>query len=308
MSSRYRLLSAFAAAALAFTVASDARALPQDAIIAVPQYGGIEKLSGGVLSPVITTPGYPAQLAADSAGNIFATQNLSSAIYEVTSSGIASTFADTGFSRTGGIAFDIAGNLYVGGFDNAGSRILKYAPGNTTPTIFVPNGSLVVPTGLAFDSQGNLFVSNNDFSGTTHWLSKVTSGGVVSTFASFSGGTAINLQDLAIDASDNIFVGIAGAGIDKITPGGTVSNWVDLTTAGNPWGMEFDHNGNLYVVDNSGQVLDLFDPSGTLLSQTSGIGPAIGLALVDNVPVPEPASTLLLAGALAALAASRRRR
>lgn len=70
--------------------------------------------------------------------------------------------SDTGLYRSGGIAVDRKGFIYVA---NANDRILAFAPdsdGDASPifTISGPDTGLAHPSGLAFDAVHNLYVSN----------------------------------------------------------------------------------------------------------------------------------------------------
>src|SRR5678816_1313923 len=80
-------------------------------------------------------------------------------------SGFASGLGDTPF----GLAFDSAGNLYVGNLDDTIERI---TPGGVR-SVFASSG-LSVPTGLAFDGLGNLYVANER----TSTIEKFTPSGV----------------------------------------------------------------------------------------------------------------------------------
>ena len=56
-----------------------------------------------------------------------------------------------------GLAFDAAGNLYVG---DSSSNVYKFTPSGVRTTFAtVPAGGL--PLGLAFDAAGNLYVSDS---------------------------------------------------------------------------------------------------------------------------------------------------
>ena len=87
---------------------------------------------------------------------------------------MVSTFA-SGFSSPEGLAFDAAGNLYVGNTNSA--TVSKVTPAGVVSTFA---SGFSGPEGLAFDAAGNLYVANQGFD----TVSKVTPAGVVSTFAS----------------------------------------------------------------------------------------------------------------------------
>src|SRR3954447_18331318 len=74
-------------------------------------------------------------------------------IYKFTTRGAASTFR-SGLDGPEGLAFDVAGNLYVTSFLG---HIYKFTPGAARTTF---TSGLNDPMGLAFDSAGNLYVAD----------------------------------------------------------------------------------------------------------------------------------------------------
>jgi len=195
-------------------------------------------------------------------------------IYKFTSDGVRSTFA-SGLNAPEGLAFDGAGNLYVG---NAGaSQIVKITP-DGTKSVFA--GGFLNPFGLAFNSTGDLFVSTDNGN-----IYQVAPDGSVSTFASGFNQP----HGIAFDSTGNLFVADAGhyqivkvapngqkgafasslfndpkglvfnrldelfmsnyGGITKYEPNGTSSPVSSAAALG--LGMTFDHSGNLFVADFS---------------------------------------------------------
>ena len=69
---------------------------------------------------------------------------------------VETTFATTGLSNPGALAFDAAGNLYVANYNS--NTIEKFTPGGVG-SVFAStllNGA----ASLAFDAAGNLYASN----------------------------------------------------------------------------------------------------------------------------------------------------
>jgi sugar lactone lactonase YvrE len=108
-----------------------------------------------------STPGQSFAIAFDNNGNLFAADAVNATIWKFTPDGTRtvfvgpSAFADETFPV--GLAFDIAGNLFVS---------TEGDPGNDTILVFTPDGmestfatGLTQPRGLAFDASGNLFVA-----------------------------------------------------------------------------------------------------------------------------------------------------
>lgn len=124
------------------------------------------------------------------------------------------------------------------------------------------------PDGAAVDSQGNIFISDQS----NHKIRKIDTNGVVTTFAGsgafgFLDGTGTTAKfyypaGMAIDANDNLYVAdFSNHRIRKITPGGVVTTYAGLGTAGavdgtvsvakfnGPTGVGVDALGNVFVAD-----------------------------------------------------------
>jgi len=145
------------------------------------------------------------------------------------------------------------------------------------------------PISLTVDATGNLFIID----GNNNLIRKITSTGVVSTYAGTGAFGALNgpaaqatfaiMNGLAVDASNNIYVADQGNElIRKITPAGTVStvagkagvygfaNGQDTTAVFNyPNGIAVDKSGNLYVTDANNYVIRKITPTG-LVSTLAG--------------------------------------
>lgn len=114
------------------------------------------------------------------------------------------------------------------------------------------------PSGVAVDAAGNVFVADRD----NHLIRKITSAGVVSTFAG-SGqpafaddtGTAASFDSptaIAIDRTGNLFVADRdNHRLRKITSAAVVSTVGDADSFTAPSGVAVDTIGNVYVSDGS---------------------------------------------------------
>jgi hypothetical protein len=147
------------------------------------------------------------------AQNLFVSDYISSGtIYEFTPGGAQSTYV-SGLPYTEGLAFDSAGNLFVG-IQNLG-EIYKYTPGGVQ-SIFASglNGSW----GLAFDSAGDLFEAD----ALSGHIYKFTPGGTRSAFASGLSFPAA----LAFNSAGNLFEADQNSGnIYEFTPRGRQSTF-----------------------------------------------------------------------------------
>ena len=229
-------------------------------------------------------------LAVDDSGNIYVADQYNNKIRKITSKGLVSTLAGSTtsgnsdgqgtaarFNQPAGIALDTSGNIYVA--DAFNNKIRKITPGGLVTTLAGSgigggidgqgtSASFDYPTGLAVDDSGNIYVAdqfNNE-------IRKITSGGLVSTFAGSitygntdGQGVAASFYypaAVALDTSGNIYVADAQNNeIRKITSGGLVSTVAGSTASGKtngtgsvarfnfPTGLAFDGFGNLYIAD-----------------------------------------------------------
>jgi hypothetical protein len=103
-------------------------------------------------------------LAFDSAGKLFAADEVDQTIYKFTPDGTRSVFVIPSINPDQGpcgLAFDRFGNLFVSietGFtDGPNDGVLKFTPNGMQSTF--ATGLTNYPRGLAFDRAGNLFVA-----------------------------------------------------------------------------------------------------------------------------------------------------
>jgi sugar lactone lactonase YvrE len=183
-----------------------------------------------------------------------------------TDGGAGTLFADTGLNNPQGLAFDVAGNLYVDNFLDG--TITKFTAGGVGSTFAT---GLSFPTGMAFDDAGALFVSNGGAFNITHF----PAGGGSSTFAPFSGSP----YGMAFDNGGNLYVAnFSGSTIRRFTPGGTASVFAD-TGLSQPAGLAFDSVGNLYVANNLNNTIARFTPDGVgSVFASTGMNKPVGLA------------------------------
>jgi sugar lactone lactonase YvrE len=198
----------------------------------------------------------------------------SSAIREITPSGVVSTLASSGVSGASGLAVDSAGDLFIA--DTFNNQIRKITPDRTVTTLAGSGAtgsaddvgtaaSFNAPTGVALDSAGNVYVadSRNDK------IRKITPAGVVSTFAGSgtfgaadgagSAASFNNPQGIATDAADNVYVADTNNHVlRKITPAGVVSTLAITDATGcfvNLRSVTIDRAGLFYVTNATGATV-----------------------------------------------------
>jgi streptogramin lyase len=258
------------------------------------------------------------------------------AIDIVNPDGSSSTFV-TGLDNPAGLAFGPSGNLYVVTRTQAdsGRTISAISPsGSITP--FATNIIGDYLNALAFDAKGNLYVgldgygidkltstgvasrfgsalgqgiaiapNGNIYSAATYLseLYMTTPTGVSTEIRALS-----NPLGLAFDNSGDLFVSEESADqIIEITPSGSQLTYATLSGTGpfpagskvTFYGLAFDSSGNLYVAESNGLTGAIgLVANGTI--QTFATLPGIPVFIADpsvSLPIPEPAGSVLLAGA-----------
>ncbi|TFF33315.1 DUF6443 domain-containing protein [Mucilaginibacter psychrotolerans] len=219
--------------------------------------------------------------------------------------GQTSTFSGSGttsdFNHPIGLVADQSGNIYVA--DRLNYRIRKITPSGIITTIAgsgvqgSANGtgtaaSFGLPNSVAVDAAGNIFVAD----GFNNMIRKITTAGVVTTFAGSTTagyvngtGTAARFNNpfgIAIDGSGNLYVAEAGNHtVRKITTAGVVTTWAGNGTAGFvngngstarfnlPLSVATDSYGRVYVADGNNNAIRMIDASG-YVSTLAGSGSA----------------------------------
>jgi sugar lactone lactonase YvrE len=190
-----------------------------------------------------------------------------------------------------GLAFDSAGNLFVGTFtwdlDSDGNilgisqaAVLKVRGGVTSTFATFFSGTA---TALATDTAGNVFVSSQKFDDTESIIYKVTPDGTVSTFGTVP-GQCFGLAFDNIPPPSGPILFAAGAdstltygSIYEFAPGGVRSIFVGqeaFSSSPGPVDLAFDASGNLFAsisdgTSNSGIVE--FAPDGTESTFATGL-------------------------------------
>jgi hypothetical protein len=233
----------------------------------------------------------PADVAVDSAGNVYVADTDNQTVRRVTTAGVVSTLAGqagtpgsadgsgsaAGFRYPSGLTVDSAGNVYVADTDNETIRRVTLTGSVTTLAGKVGisgstdgSGSAASfngPSGVVADAAGNLYVADtlNDT------IRKVTSAGMVSTIAGAAGasgatdslGTAARFfgpQGLAIDGTGDLYVADTNNGTIRkvVTATGAVTTVAGLAgIAGSADGATSQgrfHYPSGVAVDSSGNL------------------------------------------------------
>jgi len=280
----------------------------------------------------------PSDLVINDDGSFLLTDTSNASLRKVTTAGVVTTFAGTSgskgsadgtgtaarFSAPVGITRDTAGNVYVA--DQTNHVIRRVTPAGVVTTLAGTAGAagstdgtgtaarFNLPTGVAMNSADVLYVA--DFG--SHTLRKVTSSGVVTTFAGTAGtsgstdgtGSAARFNKpsgLALDTAGNLYVADTGnSTVRKVSPAGVVTTLAGLSAIAGlkdgtgalawfnePEGVTSDTAGNLYVADTGNAVIRKITSAGVVTT----------LALTGTAPVimTQPASVSVTTGSSASL-------
>jgi sugar lactone lactonase YvrE len=178
--------------------------------------------------------------------------NQSGSIVEFTADGHELKTFASGQSMSDGLAFDQSGNLYVA--NNFTNTVERYSPTGVDLGAFA-TANLSVPTYIAFDTAGNLYVANYG-SGT---VEKFSPTGV--DLGSFASGLS-QPQGLAFDRAANLYVANFGDGTVKEFS--STGKFLDTFISGlsGAEGIAFDPSGNLYVAQATTNTVSVYSPSG----------------------------------------------
>ena len=208
----------------------------------------------------------PAAIAVDTNGNFFVADSQNDAIRKITTNGVVTTFA---------------GQLGVtGSADGTGT-----------------NAQFNIPSGLAFDQNGNLLVSDSG----NDTIRKITSAGVVSTFAGvagqdgFTNGAAGSAQfssplGIAVAPNGTVYVADSRNHCIRAIAGGVVTTfagsprvWGSADGIGTnaqfngPVGLALDSHTNLFVSDANNDTIRKITPGG-VVTTFAGVAGADGSA------------------------------
>ena len=209
----------------------------------------------------------PNGMVFDKSGNLYVIDEGTDRIRKITPSGTVSTFVSSGLtSNITSLVFDDEDNIYT--IDQGTGDILKITPSATVSTFVTGVGSFSID--IAIDSENNLYVFNR----TDDKVKKVTPAGIVSDYTDteFSGQ---DINGLAFDKNDNLYLTSHNDTIYKYTPSGDLSTYAanndeyDLLDIA--YGMVFDEAGNLYAAGNRKSLIYKVTPKG-VVSTFAGSG------------------------------------
>lgn len=258
----------------------------------------------------------PAGLARDGTGNLYVADRDNHTVRKVTPEGVVTTVAGSPrswghadgngtaarFANPYGVAADAAGNLWITDGSNFTVRRMTAAGAVTTIAGLVgvkgsadgtgSSARFMGPTGISVEGPGLALLTDSE----GHAIRRVTSEGVVSTFAGQAGesGTIdatgpaarfLGPSDVAVDGFGNAYVAEPeDHTIRKVTPAGEVTTLAGLSGVSGgrdgagaaarfdtPSGVACDADGNVYVADRANNAIRKVTPAGEVTT-LAGLG------------------------------------
>jgi sugar lactone lactonase YvrE len=233
------------------------------------------------------------------AGNIYIGDTFNNLIRTMTTTGVVGSLTNPTLGYTNGalssalfygpkgMAFDVAGNAYVA--DQGNNVIRKITPGGVVSTFagtgiagYLDGAGTVAmfngPTGVAVDGAGNVYVADKG----NNIIRKITSAGVVSSVAGYSGSEWIGYVDaiganakfnrpaaIAVDAAgtklyvadpNNYAIRVISLADGSVTT--LAGSPVQTDLIGQPSSLALDASGNLFVADLSGRIIEITPNNG----------------------------------------------
>jgi sugar lactone lactonase YvrE len=215
------------------------------------------------------------------------------------------------FARPLGVAIDASGNIYISDGNSAirmvnTSGIISTFAGIGTSGYYGDGGPAISaelngPFGVAIDDIGNLYIADAN----NNVIRMVNTGGIISTIAgngvagySGNGGVATVAElyyptGVAVDTRNNVYItDYINSVVRMVNSSGTISTFACNGTSGysgdgglataaeldNPSGITVDNSGNVYISDESNNVIRMVNTSGIISTFAGNYGDGAGFS------------------------------
>lgn len=233
----------------------------------------------------------PVGMAFDAHGILYVANHGNNTIHRYSSTGAdLGSFAVTGLNMPTGLAFNRAGQLVVCNYGDG--SLNTYSP--TGDLLSRITTGLLGPIALALDRHDNIFVSTPNIGANSGVFRFASDGGQKTLFAT---GIDFDPRGLAFDREGNLYVANQhGNTVRRYDAAGCFLDTFASTGLKDPFALAFDDCGDLYISNQSGGTIRRYsacgEDLGTFATVPTALANPVGLAFI---PVPEPATTLLLA-------------
>lgn len=265
----------------ALTIKDSTNSASATAVVTGVGQGALGNLDPGVSTAYATGFTTPYSVSVDAAGDLAIADESAGKVFWIPAgspAGTAPTSIGTGFGEPAATAFDANGNLYIADFKNDNVVEIPNLNGVLVPasqsiavanTVTFGGTALSKPAGLGIGPDGVVYIADLGNSRVVSWNPNTGQ-----TAVPITGVT--NPWQVAVDASNNIYVASVGNGNVLLDSAGALSTFTP-TGVTQPWGVAVDPSGSLVVSDRgTGNIVWVPNLSGTLS--------AAGSVLIEKNP------------------------
>lgn len=223
----------------------------------------------GVPTNIGNTQARPTSILVDLQGNVYTGNQGSSSVTKILPNGTVTNIAlnsNTGLDYLG-LVVDSLNNLFV----ISSTQVFKITPSNNV-SLFATLPASGYATEAGIDSSNNIYIANP----TTNVITKITSGGVMSTFATT--GTS-GPKSIKVDSNGNLYViNNSPTTISKITSSGVISTLMSSPSSFRS--MTIDSEDNVYVL-NVASGVSRITSAGVITNIIPSYFPSAGMIVMD---------------------------
>ncbi len=246
------------------------------------------------LAKSITVPYKTGTFAVDRNSNVWAISEGNHIIRINSTFSIDRDFTTGGNELAGGIVIDRDGNIWVNNHGYSGGDVSIRKLNGTTGTVMLTVNGGGSKRQMSMDFNGNIVAVNSEWGGTIVKIN-YTTGAVMftGTVPSYIGYSATGLHKIAIDNSNNIWVGgfYSNSFYKFLSAGTYVGTWVSGLGRLTPCGIELPgsiwvgSDNTIWVINYASYYLSHYYNNGTLISNTlyGGYPSEISMDKNDNI-------------------------
>lgn len=219
-----------------------------------------------------TTGNSPVALVVNNLGNVYTANANDNNVSQITPLGVSTIFASVGLIPLA-IAIDSSGNIYTA--NNSSNNVTKITPLGVSSTLGTTDFQ---PKAITIDSANNVYTANQNGNNIT----KITPLGVSTNYGNLSSNVVVGM---VVDSSGNVFVVCSANVVIKVTPAGVSTGFGVFPIGNNLSGIAIDSSNNIYVADQSDQIIYKLTPSAvqTIYGTSTDFPQEITIDSSDNI-------------------------